>query len=152
MYTSIISYLQYYIYDDNIVYNMLINNACGEAPRGHGATHGAGRLLVPRRRRWRYRTRAPAVDLRRSPGRKLLDIILLLFITVQFIYIIYILLWQVLCVVQYSEIDTQCKIVLHTWDFTTYETQVTKLISRVHIRHILTLIIIPVIKLLTKLP
>lgn len=52
---------------------MLINNACGEAPRGHGATHGA-----------RFHGggggatgRARPVDVGRSPGRKLLDIILL---------------------------------------------------------------------------
>jgi len=92
-----------YIYDDDIVYNMLINNACGEAPRGHSATHGARVVYWSHSGGGGATGRARPVDVGRSPGRKLLDIILLWF------YII-----MVLCVVQYSAIVTLCSIVLRT--------------------------------------
>lgn len=83
---------------------MLINNACGEAPRGHGATHGARVVCWSHDGGGGATGRARPVDVGHSPGRKLLDIILLWF------YI------MILCVVQYSAIGTPCTIVLRTED------------------------------------
>jgi len=58
---------------------MLINNVYGEAPRGHGATHGARVVCWSHDSGGGATGRARPVDVGRSPGRKLLDIILLWF-------------------------------------------------------------------------